>query len=191
MINREALRTQPVLQGHGLWLEQLGPEHLGGYERLLTDPEGLRLTATTLEFEADSAYRWLASRPGQDDRADYAVLRAEDGVFLGEAVLNELDEESARANFRIGLAGQEVYGRGYGTEATRLILDYAFDQVGLHRVELEVYAFNPRAQRSYEKSGFVREGVRRQALRWEGTWYDVIVMGILATDPRPWTVALP
>ena len=69
---------------------------------------------------------------------------------------------------------------------TELVLEYAFDTVGLHRVELEVYSFNPRAQRSYEKAGFVHEGVRRQALWWEDRWHDVVLMAMLATDSRPW-----
>ena len=77
-----------------------------------------------------------------------------------------------------------MFGRGFGTEITRLVLGYAFDAVGLHRVELEVYAFNPRAQRVYEKCGFRVEGRRREALLWDGERVDVLDMGILRTDPR-------
>jgi RimJ/RimL family protein N-acetyltransferase len=87
-------------------------------------------------------------------------------------------------SFRICLAGPQVFGYGYGTEATRLVLDYAFDVVGLHRVHLEVFDFNPRGRRTYEKCGFRSEGVRRDALRWDGKWHDVICMAILSTDPR-------
>ena len=75
--------------------------------------------------------------------------------------------------------------RGLGSEATRLIVDYALDNVGLHRLELEVYAFNPRARHVYERAGFVYEGTRRDALLWDGEWVDAISMAILATDPRP------
>jgi ribosomal protein S18 acetylase RimI-like enzyme len=49
-----------------------------------------------------------------------------------------------------------------------LIVGYGIEELGLHRIELEVFAFNPRAQRAYEKAGFVVEGVRRDALRWDG-----------------------
>jgi ribosomal protein S18 acetylase RimI-like enzyme len=69
-------------------------------------------------------------------------------------------------------------------QATRLVLGYAFDTVRLHRVSLEVYSFNPRAQHVYSKCGFVVEGRQRDALCWDGRWYDAIVMGILETDPR-------
>ena len=65
------------------------------------------------------------------------------------------------------------------TEATRLVLGHAFEELGLHRVSLEVFAFNPRAQRAYEKVGFVTEGVRRDALRFDGEWVDSVLMSVL------------
>lgn len=97
-------------------------------------------------------------------------------------VLNDLDPPNRSCGFRIALVGPEVFGRGLGTEATRLVLAHAFDTVGLHRVSLEVYAFNPRARRVYERVGFVHEGTLRQVLRWDGAWVDADVMSILATD---------
>jgi RimJ/RimL family protein N-acetyltransferase len=76
-----------------------------------------------------------------------------------------------------------MQGRGLGSQATRLILDHAF-AIGLHRVSLEVYAFNPRARHVYETAGFVYEGTRRDALLWDGEWTDAVVMSVLETDPR-------
>jgi RimJ/RimL family protein N-acetyltransferase len=178
-------RDQPVVKGDRLRLEPEGLEHFDGLWAMLNDSEGNRLTGTDVQHDEETARRWVASRQEHDDRADFAIVRNEDDVVLGEVVLNDYDPDDAVCNFRIGLRGPEVFGRGYGTEATGLVLDYAFDTVGLHRVELEVYEFNPRGQRCYEKAGFVREGVRRKALRWEGAWHDVVVMGILDTDPRP------
>ncbi len=69
-----------------------------------------------------------------------------------------------------------TFGRGFGTEATRLILGHGFETLGLHRISLEVYAFNPRARRAYEKAGFVAEGVLRDALLWEGERVDSLVI---------------
>jgi RimJ/RimL family protein N-acetyltransferase len=74
--------------------------------------------------------------------------------------------------------------RGLGTEAVRLLVGYGFEQLGLHRIELEVYSFNPRARRAYEKVGFVVEGVRRDALRTPDGRADATVMAILAGDWR-------
>jgi RimJ/RimL family protein N-acetyltransferase len=91
--------------------------------------------------------------------------------------------DNRSCSFRILLQGPRFFGRGLGTEATRLALDYAFG-LGVHRVELEVYDFNPRARRVYEKAGFRHEGTKREALLWDGSWVDAHVMAILDTD-RP------
>jgi len=184
-ITEHAFKDQPTIVGERVRLEPLGIEHYDGLRPMFDDPEGRRMTATTRVFDDEMLRNWFSTRQEHDDRADFAIVEVETGRVLGEVVLNDLDSDDECCNFRIGLTGPDIYGRGYGTEATTLVLDYAFDTVGLHRVELDVYSFNPRGQRAYEKAGFVREGVRRQALRWDGEWHDVIVMGVLATDPRP------
>ncbi|WP_372444787.1 GNAT family N-acetyltransferase [Crossiella equi] len=76
--------------------------------------------------------------------------------------------------------GDGNLGRGHGPEATRLRLAHAFDRVGLHRVDLEVFAYNERAIRAYAKCGFTEEGRKREALRWDGAWHDVVLMSALA-----------
>lgn len=184
-VTEHAFKGQPTLVGHRVRLEPLGLEHFDGLRPMFSDPEGRRMTATREEHDDDLLRRWLSTRQDHDDRADFAIVELDTGRVLGEVVLNDLDVDNETCNFRIALTGPDVYGRGFGTEATSLVLDYAFDTVGLHRVELEVYSFNPRGQRAYEKAGFVREGVRRQALRWDGGWHDVVVMAALAGDPRP------
>jgi RimJ/RimL family protein N-acetyltransferase len=186
VITADVFRAQPELTGAQGRLERLGSRHFAGIWSLLTDPEAVRLTGSHGRSTEDQLRRWLATRQDQHDRADWAIVRRADDAVVGEVVLNELDQHNASVNFRIALAGPHVFGRGYGTEATRLVLDYAFEVAGLHRVHLEVYDFNPRAQHVYEKCGFVVEGRHRDALHWEGRWYDAISMAILATDPRPW-----
>lgn len=151
----------------------------------LQDAESMRLTGTHQKFTVDMVQTFLTRLPGSDDRADWAIIRVVDGAHIGEVVLNDLDPDNLTMNFRIGLAGAAVFGQGYGTEATRAVIEYAFDVVGLHRVTLGVFDFNPRAQRVYEKVGFIREGISRDALRWEGRWHNEIRMSMLTTDPRP------
>ncbi len=69
---------------------------------------------------------------------------------------------------------------GSATEATRLVVGYGLEELGLHRITLGVYAFNPRARRAYEKAGFVVEGRMRDALLWDGEWVDEIRMAVVA-----------
>ncbi len=183
MIQLKFLKNQTVLTTPDLRLEQLSQLHFEGLFASLNHLETRKLTGTHATFKPEEVHQFLARLPSRDDRADWAVIRQSDNVFLGEIVLNDLDLDNQSMNFRIGLV-PEYLGQGYGTQATRAVVTYGFDQVKLHRISLGVYAFNPRAQRVYEKCGFIREGIERQALFWDGQWVDQIIMSVLSTDPR-------
>lgn len=152
----------------------------------LDDPEVRRLTGTHQEISPEDLERWYATRGAHDDRLDLAVVERATGETTGEVVLNGLDVHNRSCGFRIALFGHRFFGRGLGTEASRMILAHAFETVGVHRVSLEVYAFNPRARHVYEKLGFVYEGTKRQALCWQGEWVDAHLMAMLADD---WALA--
>jgi RimJ/RimL family protein N-acetyltransferase len=183
-LNADLLTPPPVLHGSRVRLDPLGPQHLDSVWSGLHDPDTLRLTGTRGHFDRSAVATHLATIGSADDRADWAIVDTETGDYLGEIVLNELDEDNASMNFRIALL-PGIPGRGYGTEASIVLLDFAFGRLGLHRIFLDVYSFNPRALRSYEKAGFVIEGRQRHTLNWGGEWADSILMGILSTDPRP------
>ncbi|GAB3547925.1 GNAT family protein [Arthrobacter tumbae] len=175
----------PVLTTARLRLEPLGPEHIEGTWTGLENPESMRLTGTHAEFTRPQVESWLAGLAATEGRADWAIILVSDGSHIGEVVLNDYDAENSSLGFRIALNADSRFGQGYGTEATRAVVRHAFDVIGVHRIGLEVYAFNPRAQRAYEKCGFRVEGRLRDALLWNGERIDAVVMGMLATDPRP------
>jgi RimJ/RimL family protein N-acetyltransferase len=182
VIDADVFRDQPTLTGERVRLEPLTPAVLSDYLATLEDPEVQRLTGSHTPNDPERIAVWLATRRDHHDRADWAAVRIADGAFLGEAVINQLDADNASANYRI-LLGSPHHDQGYGTEITRLVVDHALG-VGLHRLSLGVYDFNPRARRVYEKCGFVLEGRLRDALRWDGQWHDELVMSVLASDPR-------
>lgn len=179
--------TKPVLTGSLVTLRPVTVDDAETMIEIFADPDVGRLTGSvnsSVPSEAmplESARRWYASRAEADDRLDLAIVDRGTGQLVGEAVINEWDPDSSSANFRtlIGPAGRD---RGLGTESTRLLLAYAFEQLGLHRVGLEVFDFNPRARHVYEKVGFVYEGTRRDALRFDDEWIDAHDMSILAHE---------
>lgn len=177
------LAAQPTLRTARLTLSQLGPDHLDAVMAGLADEDAMRLTGTRTSFTREQVGAHLAGLPGAEDRADFAIT-GPDGAYLGEVVLNELEEDDRSMNYRIALVGPSLRGHGFGTEAGRAVVAWAFDVVGLHRISLEVYAFNPAAQRSYEKIGFVVEGRAREVLRYGDEWIDAVTMSMLETDPR-------
>lgn len=181
-----------TLVGDLVTLVPVAAAHVAELYPLLADPEVSRLTGSVHSSAADEG-ELLAWTPAEveetyarwavaDDRIVWAIAENATGTVVGEVVLNDLDAANFACGFRIWISGSR--GRGLGTEATRLAVRHAFDDQGLHRVELEVYAFNPRARHVYETVGFRLEGTKRDALRFDGGWVDAHLMSVLSTDAR-------
>lgn len=181
MINAGALAATPTLTGPRIRLVPLGPQHAEAVFASLQDAESNRLTGTHQTFTREAIDAFCASRADQDDRLDWAIEDVATGQYAGGIAVNEVDADNETAGFRIDLVASHR-GRGLGPEAIELMLAHLFEQVGVYRVDLEVFAFNPRAQRAYEKVGFVVEGRVRGALLWDGERVDTIVMGLLRDD---------
>lgn len=180
MIAPDYFRDQVTLETPRLRLEPLGPQHFDGAWAALHDEESRRMTGTHEVFTELQIRDWLASRAEAHDRADWAIIGKHDGSYLGEVVLNDLDPHNESMGFRIALSGAGVFGKGYGSEATKAVVEYGMNVVGLHRISLEVVDFNTRAQRVYAKAGFQSEGLLHDAWFWDGEWSDVIVMAVVA-----------
>ena len=181
---------KPTLVGAAVTLRPFVGADADIMAAMFADPELLRLTGSvTSRAEAErqspepdaTVSDWYATRAAVDERLDLGIVENATGDLVGEVVLNEYDPVARSANFRT-LMGSAGRGRGLGTEAARLIVGYGFEAIGLHRISLDVFAFNPRAQRVYEKVGFVREGVRRDAFAFDGEFVDEILMSILEDE---------
>ena len=101
---------------------------------------------------------------------------------IGNTDLREIDHRNRSASFGLLIGEPDARGKGYGTEATRLILDYAFTALGLHNVLLTCYEFNLAGLRAYQKVGFKEIGRRRQCRWLNGRLWDEIYMDYLATE---------
>jgi len=173
------LSVKPVLTGEKTVLRPFTESDADRIWQLIQDPEVVRFTfEPSTELTPERLRSWYATRADQPDRLDLAVTDPATGELLGEVVLHEWDPTARSCTFRT-LIGPRGRGRGIGTEATRLIVGHAFEQLGLHRIQLEVYGHNHRARRVYEKVGFVVEGVRREARLRDGEWVDDVLMAIL------------
>jgi RimJ/RimL family protein N-acetyltransferase len=150
--------AEPTLVGDLVTLRPVAPGDAEAMWEAVQDPEGIELTGTTASFTYEQVEAWAATRAGAQDRIDLAVVENATGEYAGEVVLNEHDPATGSANFRIALRGPAWYGRGLGTEATRLLVEHGLGPVGLERITLSVLARNPRAVRSYEKVGFRETG---------------------------------
>ncbi|MEM1045103.1 MAG: GNAT family protein [Pseudomonadota bacterium] len=171
-----ALR-KPILTGKRVILRPITIADAPAMHASLSDAESMRLTGTHETYSLDDVTDHCRLVELADNRVDYAIVV--DGETIGETVLNDWHRANRSASFRIAIWYRRHRDRGYGSEATRLLIRFGFEQLGLNRIELEVFAFNPRARHVYEKAGFVHEGTRRQALWWDGRPIDAHVMAIV------------
>lgn len=175
---------KPILRGTRVTLRPITERDAEAMFAGLSDEESMRLTGTQETFTLAQVRAFCARVVGADDRLDYALTLPDDPRYRGEVVLNEINWVNKSANFRIAINSSENREKGYGTEAAQLILRHAFDVLKLHRIELSVFNFNPRARHVYRKLGFVQEGVSRDTLLWEGEYYSSIQMSLLEPDYR-------
>jgi RimJ/RimL family protein N-acetyltransferase len=159
-------------------------EDLPRYQELFSEPEislhygGLgipdNLTRLRRRYEA-----------GEFDNTDrYLLLMIEtEGKLIGAMVLkNEENLPSRSATFGIIIGDRAYLDRGYGTEASTLLLDFAFAVLGYHKVNLDLFEYNARARFMYERLGFVVEGRRRENHWSRGRFWDEILMGVTAEE---------
>jgi len=125
------------------------------------------------EFDAD------ASKGGRDGMG-FAIEANE--TFIGQCALFRVDEVSQTAELGITIGDPDYWGRGYGREAIRLLLDYGFRLRNLRKIWLHVHAANERAIRAYIACGFVEEGRQRQHIWSNGRYDDLVLMGVLRDE---------
>lgn len=112
----------------------------------------------------------------------FRIRLNEDKRLIGFAALHSIEWNNGTAVLSIGIGDSEDRGKGYGTEALNLLLQYAFLELNLHRIGLDVISYNDPAIQSYIKAGFKEEGRIREAVFREGKRYDRIYMGIFKRD---------
>lgn len=147
------------------------------------DPKIARLTGCRPDFTREEVVPFFHACIGDEDRLDLLLI-APDGAIVGESVVNEIDWDARCANFRCAIFHPEHRGHGLGAFLIDSACAAAFDHLHLHRLELDVFSFNSRALRAYERAGFVREGTRRAAVPDGEGWADDILMAILDTQWR-------
>ncbi len=122
-----------------------------------------------------------AMRSGSDGVLFHIHTLADDRM-IGFVAVHGIEWNNQAGKISIGIGDPEYRGKGYGTDAMRVAVDYAFNELNLHRLGLNVNANNPRAIRVYEKLGFQHEGAQREGIHRDGEWLDRIYMGLLRSE---------
>lgn len=117
-----------------------------------------------------------------NDSEKNLVIETKDKEYLGQINLHNIDWKNMNAELGIVIGKEEYWNKGYGADAIKTLLDYAFHQLNLYKVYLRVFEYNERGIRCYQKCGFKEERRLRKSHFFERKFYDVIIMGLLKEE---------
>ena len=186
--DRPVLRDAPVsnMRGKRVSLGPLRREWLPWYQHWLNDFEMIKLVDRRFRpHSTEWITQWYERHAsGTQDSLIFTIIDNAGGQPVGNVALQDVDYRNRTAELGIYIGDASNRGKGYGTEATQLLLQLAFGVLGLQNVMLRVYAYNSAAIRVYEKVGFREFGRRHQCQFMDGQFWDVILMECLASDFR-------
>jgi diamine N-acetyltransferase len=172
------------LVGERILLRPFSKRDLPHIQRWSTDAELRKLigeVAPMSEAEAEKFYKDLRA---DKDRIWFVIVLKRNNRVIGEAGLLRMFRPWRNTDMTIIIGEKDAWGKGYGTEAGHLLLDYAFNRLGFHRISIGVVGFNKRALRFWESLGFKKEGVERDEYFYDNVYSDGIMMSILENEFR-------
>jgi RimJ/RimL family protein N-acetyltransferase len=181
--NRMKPDILPTIAGDKVCLRALGKKDIKPITKWHNDPEIMRLMAITRPTLEGYWLNWFDRITNSPNVVYFGIVKKDDSRLIGYVHLEDIMwHHKLCRDTGMAIGEKEEWSKGYGTEAMKLLIDYALSELGLHRLELMTFAFNERAQRVWEKCGFEKEGVMRKARLVNGEWHDVIFLAILKDE---------
>jgi RimJ/RimL family protein N-acetyltransferase len=175
-----------MIVGARVRLRALEPADLDRCMRWINDPETIEHLSIREPISSVSEIQFLQrSSANSDPNSRVFAIETSDGVPIGNTGLHHIHWQDRNAELGILIGEKDYWSKGYGTDAIRTLLRFAFEELNLHRVGLIVDEDNPRAIRCYEKCGFRREGTMRDAVYRGGRYKAQHIMGVLADEFAP------
>jgi RimJ/RimL family protein N-acetyltransferase len=172
------------LAGTRVYLRPLEREDTAHFVAWVNDPQVTRTLLLHRPMTLEAEEEFLANITKSERDVVLGIVARVSDDLIGITGLHQIDGKDRHAVFGIFIGEVSEWGKGYGTEATRLMVEYAFDTLNLHRVWLHVLEHHAAAIRLYRKVGFQQEGVLREALFREGRYHNLITMAILRDEWR-------
>ena len=170
-----------MIQGTKIRLRALEHDDLPHFVRWINDPETRRFMVLRYPLSMTEEEKWWQGFLQRENDHIFAI-EAEDGTYIGNVGLHDIEPENRRAELGIIIGDKAHWGQGYGTDAVRALLRWAFEYLNLNRISLRVYDYNERAIGCYQKCGFRHEGTMRQARYTDGQYHDEWIMGVLRDE---------
>jgi diamine N-acetyltransferase len=148
----------------------------------INDRDLVTLSAPFREVARAEHDEWFELVRRRQDMRIFGIRLLDGDRLVGSCQLHSIDPVHGSAELQIRIGSGDARGRGVGTEATRLLLEYGFEQLDLHRIYLYVFESNDPARRLYARAGFRTEGLLIEAARIDDSWRDVLLLAILRSE---------
>lgn len=172
------------LTGPTIALRPVEPSDLPTLRAWLNNPQIRALIGETRPLSHAAAEAYVEKLQRDETRVWFMIIERATGRPIGECGLLRMMPDWRTTDLSIILGEPDSWGRGYGTEAITLLMDYAFGALNAHRIAIGVVGFNARALRFYEKVGFQREGIQRDGYYYNHSYHDFVMMSILEHEFR-------
>jgi RimJ/RimL family protein N-acetyltransferase len=182
-IRKEELEFDARIQGLSIYLRPVTLQDAPIIRKWHNDPDLILLARigrkrTTLKQERADIRNASKSK----DQAYHIIIKQSDDTAIGFLRFNFIDRTSGNVWLRVMIGEKTAWGKGYARDALQAYLRWLFHDVGIHRITLECYSTNTRAVKFYERLGFKKEGVLREAVVIDGTYHDIFSYGMLGCD---------
>jgi RimJ/RimL family protein N-acetyltransferase len=175
-----------MLKGEKILLRPVKRADVPLFMKWFIDPEVTQYLSMYLPMTEMAEEKWIedvgTARASSDIILVIEAQIGETSRAIGTIGLHRINQKDSCATFGIAIGEKDFWGQGLGTEATRVLLKYGFEQVNLHRISSTVYDFNERSYRMHKKVGFKEEGRRRKAIYKNGLFRDLIEFGFLKDE---------
>ena len=179
-----AQRPEPMLRGERVWLGAAEKEQVVDDGSWLNDAEIGHFLGIKSPISRDASTRFAEEFLSQAGKTlfPFNISLLADDRRIGGCVLRDVDRENGSAEVAIFIFDRRLLGQGLGTDALNCLIDFGFGELRLERIFLQVFDYNERARRSYEKAGFQTDATLRHARFHRGVHHDVHLMSILRAE---------
>jgi RimJ/RimL family protein N-acetyltransferase len=174
----------PFLIGEHIYLRPLEREDAATFVPWINDQDVTRNLIQFRPMNRENEEDFIARSYKEQSGMVFGIALKKDDRLIGNTGFHGIHLKDRHAGFGILIGDKAEWDRGYGTEATELMVRYGFETLNLNRIWLHVYDYNPRGKRTYEKVGFKPEGTLREHVYRDGRYSDVLVMGMLRDEWR-------
>lgn len=170
-----------MLKSESVELVPFESKHIAKFVKFRNSEESINLMMPGIPYPAtiDSVSEWLSKKKNSHESGEFAIIYNKTGEYIGNVSYGSIDWKNRNCEIAIMIGEEKYRNKGIGTKALLLLMDFIFNELNLHRIELKVYDFNKRAIRCYEKCGFKKEGILRDTVYKHGKYINEIIMGIL------------